>query len=195
ERGHFSGVIDPNDPNANTSDGLANLLAGMEHSPDAAKDFFMGRYDGSGQSLEDRIAYLAGDRTWAGFENNSDEGEGLGRALEAATVGDGRSSDGTAITNKLFNTIADYPDGQHLYANMPNHVGAIAAGYSDDLYELLRDHGNRAATKHLDITQETLHEVLGEIGRPVDKSGLETVTTSLLLETRDRNVAQLEHLN
>lgn len=197
ERGHFSGVVDPNDPTANTSDGLANLLAGMEHSPDAAKDFFMGRYHGHDpdQSLHDRINYLAAERTWADFESDSDEGEGLGRALEAATVGDGRSDDGTRITNELFKTIASYPDGQHLYANMPNHVGTIAAGYSDDLYDLLRDHGNSAATEHLDISQDDLHTVLGEIGRPIDKSGLETVTTALMMETRERNVGQLEGLD
>jgi hypothetical protein len=205
---------DPNDPyddmvtGRNAADGLANLLGGMEHSPQAAKDFFMGHYDGSTQNLDQRMDYLVGggdNRTWD-VADNSDDGDGLGRALEAATVGeDHRTADGTAIASKLFSNIAEYggkADGTfthewHIGPQMTDSLGAIASGYTGDIYDQLATGNIVDGPTHLNLgddSDETLKRVLGELGRTDDKTGLETLTSAMLLEGKAHYGDQLDAL-
>ncbi|HJQ03912.1 MAG TPA: hypothetical protein VJ872_00580, partial [Nocardioides sp.] len=178
------------------TDGLANLLGGMAHSPEAAQSFFLGHYPGSTQDLNHRMDYLIGggdQRTWDGADN-SDDGDGLGLALQAATVGqDTRTADGTLIADKLFTNIAKYgghadstfDDKWHVGPNMTDSLGTIAAGYTGDLYDMLSNTPPDAGATHLHISQSELTRVLGEIGGSDSHTGLETLTTAMLLETRN----------
>ena len=189
------------------TDGLANLLGGMAESPDAAKDFFMGRYEGAdpGESMKDRMDYLVGggdQRTWDG-DDGSDDGDGLGLALEAATVGeDHRTTEGTEIASQLMQNIAEHggkPDGKftsewHIGPEMTDSIGAIASGYTGDIYDQLADGAMHPGGVHLDLgddPDETLKRVLGELGRPDDKTGLETLTSAMLLEGKGHYNDQL----
>ncbi len=187
------------------NDGLANLLGGMEKSPDAANEFFHGRYDGSEQTLQERMDYLVGGgdgRTWDGADG-SDDGDGLGKALQAATVGgDYRTVDGTEVANALFGNIAEHGgegDGTfdnrwHVGPNMTDSLGTIASGYSEDIYEMLRNSDPDNGALSLDISNKELVDVLGEIGGSDDKTGLETLTTSMLLQCRNENIEYLHDL-
>ena len=190
----------------NAADGLANLLGGMEHSPQAAKDFFMGHYDGSTQSLDQRMDYLVGGgdgRTWD-VADNSDDGDGLGKALEAATVGEEfRTPDGTAIASKLFQNIAEHggdADGTfthewHIGPQMTDSLGAIASGYTGDIYDQLSTGNILGGPTHLDLgddSDDTLKRVLGELGRTDDKTGLQTLTSAMLLEGKAHYGDQLD---
>ncbi len=208
-------TVDVGDPNnqyddmvtgRNAADGLANLLGGMEHSPQAAKDFFMGHYDGSTQSLDQRMDYLVGGgdgRTWD-VADNSDDGDGLGKALEAATVGEEyRTPDGTAIASKLFQNIAEHggdADGTfthewHIGPQMTDSLGAIASGYTGDIYDQLSTGNILGGPTHLDLgddSDDTLKRVLGELGRTDDKTGLQTLTSAMLLEGKAHYGDQLD---
>lgn len=86
---------DPDDPYDDTVtyqtayDGLANLLSGMEKSPEAAERFFTYESDGSyvdqidyeGEKVNEKLKYLMADRTWP-----TDDGDGFGVALQHATT-------------------------------------------------------------------------------------------------------------
>lgn len=195
------------------TDGLANLLGGMEHSPQAAKDFFMGHYDTldgkAPDSLQDKMDYLVGGgdgRTWDASDN-SDEGDGLGKALAAATVGeDKRTTEGTSIANSLFHNIAQYGGDDdnwhdnkwHLNPGMTDSIGQIASGYTGDIYDQLDGDGMSHGSLHLDLGDDpdgVLNDVLGELGRPDDKTGLQTLTASMLLEGKGRIGSQLDALS
>ncbi|MET0766558.1 MAG: hypothetical protein ABWY50_02835 [Aeromicrobium sp.] len=181
-------------------DGLANLLGGMEHTPEGAQDFFMGNYEGSTESLEERMDYLIGGENARTFAQ--DEGDGLGSALQAAAVGgDTRDPDGTAITNELFTTIAEHsgegdgwgPDNQwHVWNGMTDSLGTIASGYTGDVYESLSGGVIDSGSTHLDVTPDELEKVLGEIGHSDDKSGLETLTAAMHMEVRNQNIEYLQ---
>jgi len=194
-------------------DGLANLLGGMENSPEAAKDFFHGRYDGiddePSRSLNDTMDYLVGGedgRTWDA-DDNSDNGDGLGRALAAATVGEEhRTVDGTQIANKLFENIEKYggePDGRftdewHVGPEMTDSLGLIASGYTGDIYDELAGHGATSGATHLDLGDDPgkrLSQFLGELGRPSDKTGLETLTAAMLLQAKSEISEQLSSIH
>ncbi len=184
-------------------DGLANLLGAMTHTPEGAQDFFMGNYDGSSESLEERMDYLIGGehaRTFA-----QDDGDGLGRALQAAAVGgESRDADGTAITNELFSTIAEHSgegdgfgpdDTWHVWNGMTDSLGTIAAGYTGDVYESLSGGVTDRGSTHLSVSPDELEKVLGEIGHSDDKSGLETLTAAMHMEVRNQNVEYLQGVN
>jgi hypothetical protein len=197
---------DPDDPYDDFTsgraayDGLANLLAGMEHNHEGAKDFFMGSYAGSTETMEQKIDYLIGGehaRTFA-----VDDGDGLGKALEAAIVGgDTRDKDDTAIANELFHTIAEHSgvgdswvphdDRWHVWNGMTDSLGTIAAGYSGDIYDMLSNTPPESGDTHLDLSPSELTKVLGEIGHSDDKTGLETLTAAELMECRNRDMQAL----
>lgn len=211
---HGMGVTGLTDPNTgvSASDGLANLLGGMEHSPQAAQDFFQGNYPGSTQDLTQRMDYLVGGpngRTWDAGDF-SDDGQGLGRALQAACVGEAhRTVAGTQIADHLFaniakyggqpNTLHGFNDKWHVGPNMTDNLGVIASGYKDDLYKLMSHQtaGNPVVSPHrlsdhLSINEQQLNTVLAEIGNSHSKAGLETLATSMQIECRQHNLAFLQ---
>ena len=72
-------------------DVLSNVLRGLSHNPDAAQHFFSQGGDekvtinGQQVELNGRLKYLLQDRTWSN-SRSSDEGDGLGDALRAAST-------------------------------------------------------------------------------------------------------------
>lgn len=192
-----TGIRDPNREGTaytggSAKDGLANLLGGMQHTPQAAQDFFTGNYDGSSDSLDERMDYLVGGadgRTWDASDG-SDEGDGLGRALEAATVGEAtRTPVGDDIASKFLQNVAKYggdadgmvDDKWHVSPEMTDSLGTILSGYSGDLYQELAG----GSMEHLDLDgRDDLKQILAELGRPDDKTGLETLTAAMLLQSR-----------
>ncbi len=183
-------------------DGLANLLGGMEHTPGGAQDFFLGNYEGSTESLEERMDYLIGGEDARTF--SQDDGDGLGSALQAAAVGgETRDEDGTRIANELFTTIAEHsgegdgigPDPHwHVWNGMTDSLGTIASGYTGDVYESLSDGVIDRGPTHLALTPDEMEKVLGEIGHSDDKSGLETLTAAMHMEIRNQNIDYLRGL-
>jgi hypothetical protein len=185
-------------------DGLANLLGGMEHSPQAAQDFFTGNYEGlddhKSETLEDKMDYLMGGEHARTF--SQDDGDGLGNALQAATVsGDTRDAIGTEITNELFKTIAKHSgegdgvgwdDRWHVWNGMTDSLGTITAGYSGDVYDMLSNTPPPSGSTHLDLSPLELSKVLGEVGHSDDKTGLEVLTAAELMECRNRDTAYLD---
>lgn len=205
-----SGIRDPNREGTaysggSAKDGLANLLGGMQHTPKAAQDFFTGNYDGSSESLDERMDYLVGGgdgRTWDASDG-SDEGDGLGRALEAATVGEAtRTPVGDDIASKFLQNVAKYggetdgmvDDKWHIGPGMTDSLGTILSGYTSDVYEEI----SGGSMEHLDLghdSREDLAQILAELGRPQDKSGLETLTAAMVLQSRAEYGNQILSMN
>lgn len=174
-------------------DGMANLLGGLNHSPEAAQRFFADDTLDNGDS-DDRLKYFMLDRTFAS-DNGSDEGDGLGLALEAATVG-GKSIDpelSASIASEVMQTIADnsgkddgwFEDGWHTWPEMNDSLGAIASGYSNDVYDLLSGEVPNGKDE-LRISEDDFKVVLGELGRGEDKTGAEMVGAAMVAEGNDR---------
>lgn len=174
-------------------DGMANLLGGLNHSPEAAQRFFADDTLDNGDS-DDRLKYFMMDRTFAS-DKGSDEGDGLGLALEAATVG-GKSLDpelSASIATEVMQTIADnsgkddgwFEDGWHTWPEMNDSLGAIASGYSNDVYDLLSGEVPNGKDE-LRISEDDFKVVLGELGRGEDKTGAEMVGASMVAEGNDR---------
>jgi hypothetical protein len=181
-------------------DGLANLLGAMEHTPEAAHDFFDAGYpDGDTSQDNDRLKYLLEDRTFSD-DRGSDNGNGLGIALEAASVGSREDNPewSANFTSEMFNTIADksgsgdgnllgwdYPDDKwHIWPGMADNLGNIGASYSSDIYDIVGGSPAPGDT-HLQIDSGDLDKVFGEIGRG-NKDGIETLSAAIMLEGNDR---------
>ncbi|WP_374999742.1 hypothetical protein [Aeromicrobium sp. CTD01-1L150] len=203
----YAGIMDPdvswNDETGmfhgrSAADGLANLLGAMGNSPEAAQAFFQ---DDSGETDSDILDYLIGTkdgddvnaRTFSASVG-SDEGDGLGEALEAAAV---RNADDPGshewsgeFATDVFNRVADLSghgdkwgpdDVWHIWPNTADNLGNIAASYAPDVYDIIDGPGGQ----HLNVESGDLDKVLGEIGRG-DKSGIETLTTAIVLEGNNR---------
>ncbi|GAA2085102.1 hypothetical protein GCM10009821_28250 [Aeromicrobium halocynthiae] len=188
-------------------DGLANILAAMGNSPEAAQAFFQ---DGEGRIDSSILDYLIGvedgddvsARTFSAM-NGSDEGDGLGEALEAASVGGGDPEFAAAFTTDVFSRIAElsghdptsgHDTGWHVWENMTDSLGAMAAGYTPDVYDLLRN--SPPSSEHpLAITPEQMAKVLGEIGHTDNKDGLTLLTSAMMLEVNQRTDAFLDNLD
>ncbi|WP_262852709.1 hypothetical protein [Mumia quercus] len=193
-------------------DAFANVLASMEKSPDAAQKFFT---TDAGEVDKDKLDYLIGkkdgndvDARTFSARYGSDEGNGLGLALEAATVGGGDREVGAAITTDVFKKIADLSghgaggvgpdamyDSWHVWPKMTDSLGAMASGYTDDIYDLLSNTPPDKGPTHLDILPSELEKVLGEIGNGDDKTGLQTLTAAMLLECNEATAEHLKGLN
>jgi len=141
-------------------DVLSNIMRGLSHNPEAAQDFFtqggeekveVGRHD---VEVNSRLEYLLQDRTWS-RDRMSDEGDGLGDALRAAsTTFRNRLGSGETSAKIASQTIAllgdktgDGAHGGHWYLmgggasagwKMPtalrSDVADILASYVPDLY-------------------------------------------------------------
>jgi hypothetical protein len=180
------------------NDGMANLLGGLNHSPEAAQRFFADDTLDNGDK-DDRLKYFMLDRTFAAGDK-SDEGDGLGLALEAATVG-GKHLDpelSASIATEVMQTIADnsgkddgwFEDGWHTWPEMNDSLGAIASGYSNDVYDLLSGELPNGKDE-LRISEDDFKVVLGELGRGDDKTGAEMVGAAMVAEGNDRVDAEI----
>lgn len=174
------------------NDGMANLLGGMAHSPEAAQQFFKdGTLDNGDE--DDRFKYLMLDRTFSA-DDKSDEGDGLGLALEAATVGSLEHGDrefANRLTDRIFETIAEnsgkddegaFGNAWHTWPEFNDSLGSIAAGYRDDIYDVMTGAGG----DDLGVSKKDFQIVLGEMGGGEDKSGVEILSASLVQEGNAR---------
>lgn len=191
------------------SDGLSNLLGGMKNSPDAAKLFFSEDnpyVPGQGDRIASasKMDYLLGgheNRTWDPPE--SDNGDGLGNALAAATVGEARDALGTSIADKMIDNIVRHsgddsgPDSWfggwgdknkewHVPEGMTDSLGLIGAGYADNIYDVLDGRPLVGDVPHLDLDPDRLRIFLGEVGHGDDTTGGETIAASLVQEGNER---------
>lgn len=205
-----SQVIDPdakignNDDNiwgVRSFDAMANVLGAMKSSPDAAQMFFADGYpDGDTSKDNSRLEYLLTERSFSkdlADTKAGDEGDGLGLALEAATIGhDERNQLGADIASDAFTIIAEKSgsgdsgwspvDGKwHTWPGLTDSLGTIAAGYVGDIYDTI-DNNPPGDGPHLQISQENLDKLLGEIGRGEDKTGIETLTAAAVMEGNNR---------
>ncbi|MEJ7635850.1 hypothetical protein [Aeromicrobium sp.] len=193
------------------SDGMANVLAGMGSSPEGAQRFFT---TSDGETDQDRLEYLMLHRTFS-ESDNSDEGDGLGEALQAATIGgtDGESGDYTdekaaGLATDVFQLIADNSgtddkedlgtddaggplDGDmdnewHVWEDMTDSLGAIGAGYADDIFSTVS--GGTGSGRVLDVSESDLLRVVGEIGHSDSKVGVETLLAGVARAGMDQQV-------
>jgi hypothetical protein len=141
-------------------DVLSNIMRGLSHNPDAAQHFFTQGGDekveinGHDVEINSRLKYLLQDRTWS-RDRMSDEGDGLGDALRAAsTTFRNRLESGETSATIASQTIAllgdktgDGAHGGHWYLfgggssagwKMPtalrSDVADILASYVPDLF-------------------------------------------------------------
>jgi hypothetical protein len=140
------------------TDVMAGVMAMLGHSPDAAQGFFSGgptttvEVDGQEMTVTERLQYLIQERTWAPGKG-SDDGEGLGAALRAATTeyrnreATGRTS--AELATQVFGLIADRTrennggladfawgadNGWEMWHGMRDDVAAMLADYAPDLF-------------------------------------------------------------
>lgn len=213
-----SGPYGPQDPTKSGDiwygehnyDPLANLFTAMNESPEAAEIFFSRgdetEYDDTGQQVNDRLLYLLKDRVWP-----TDDGDGLGQALEGAMT-NSRGSDAdaeaaAALTSQMVHIIANeandgdgmLDDGWHIPEGMRDSVGNIAASYISDIYRIAQNdsgdpfvegdwvYGNGAGEDPyegllgLTASNEDLAKLLQEVGRGDDKSGIGAVVSAGLM--------------
>ncbi len=218
------GNLDDNIFGIRSSDALANVLGAMKNSPDAAQMFFADGYpddnhDGKPdlEKTNSRLEYLLTERTFTNDLSDfrsGDEGDGLGLALEAATIGNrdhtllesGGYHDEIAATlaSQTFKTIADKSgtDGGfmmekwHAWPGMTDSLGSIAAGYMHDVYNIVDNNGGIPSPDNkwisdgppagLILSLPDLDKVMGEIGGSDDKTGLETVAAASVIESNSR---------
>ena len=171
--GQYYGIKDPtldygdkDDPYDNYTgyktpyDGLANLLSGMEKTPQAAEQFFddPATADYHDQKVNDKLHYLLTDRRWP-----TDDGDGFGIALEGATLhsrdgGDGNPDTWTAgeksarlASQAMFiighevgegDSWRPGDDGWQIPHGMTDSVGKIVGGYMPDLYRVAQGNGD-----------------------------------------------------
>jgi hypothetical protein len=156
--GTFEGVYDPT--GAQISDPLAGIMTALSHNPDAAQQFFdVGNpnastvtveIDGQQVPVNARLKYLIEDRTWA-TDMGSDNGDGLGGALQAAsTFYRDNSSQGqisATIAAQAFALIGSYTghgksgglfshQGWKMWDGMRTHVANMVASYAPDLIRM-----------------------------------------------------------
>jgi hypothetical protein len=161
----FYGVYAPD--GSQVSDPLAGIMTGLSHNALAAQDFFDGggdvekiTVDGHDVYVNKRLKYLIQDRTWA-TDIGSDNGDGLGAALEAASTylrdntGNGYVS--AKIASETFALIGEKTgDGQSggflgigshqgwkMWDGLRPHVANMIASYAPDLMRIAgRDDSN-----------------------------------------------------
>ncbi len=205
-----AGIVDPDTQQSGdlkvgrvATDGLANILGAMGHSPEAAQAFFK---TSDGHVDAGMLDYLIGKkdgsdvdaRTFTG--SVSDEGEGLGLAMQAASIGGGEGFDqkfAAQFTTDVFRKVADLSghDGEwHVWEKMTDDLGAMASGYTHDVYDILNNSVD-TDTAQLGIDTGQLQKLLGEIGRGNDKTGLTLLTTAMLSEVDHRSQLFLDGMH
>lgn len=154
--GDHDGLTMPDE--SRRTDVMAGVMAMLGHSPDAGQRFFSGgptttvEVDGQEMTVTERLQYLIKERTWAPGKG-SDEGEGLGAALRAATT-EHRNRERTGQTSAELATqvfgliagktrennggLADFTwgadNGWEMWRGMRDDVAAILADYAPDLF-------------------------------------------------------------
>lgn len=145
-------------------DGLANLLSGMEMSPEAAERFFTYEGDGTyvdqveykGEHVNEKLLYLFADRKWP-----TDDGDGFGVALRNAATHSRDEGDGSPdsltkgdraarlasqsvfiIANETGRGDSWKDDGWQIPAGMRDDVGYMLAAYAPDIHRISQAEGD-----------------------------------------------------
>jgi hypothetical protein len=143
-------------------DPLAGVMGALGHNPEASQHFFTQGGDETVSihdedvTVNSRLQYLTQDRTWSD-SRFSDEGDGLGKALRAATtVFRNREATGESSATIASQTIAlvgskthegksggflgiGQDDGWKMYSGMRDEMADIVADYAPDLYREYSD--------------------------------------------------------
>lgn len=146
----------------NVGDPLAGILSALGRNAEAAQHFFTGggtkEVEIHGQKVQvgERLQYLLQERTWA-ERDHSDEGDGLGKALRAATIAfRNRDASGMTSASIASQTIAlvgsktnegsdggwfgiGKDDGWKMYTGMRDEIADIVADYAPDLFREYSD--------------------------------------------------------
>lgn len=129
------GMLNPD--GTQLTDVMGGVLAMVGSNPDAAQDFFTTTDDNGQLVIDDaRMDYLLKDRSWT--SPMSDQGDGLGKALEAATTGY-RNQEQTGITSaqlatevlSILGKSEEFADS--MPAAMKDSIAAIVAVYMPDV--------------------------------------------------------------
>lgn len=160
--GQFNGVYDPD--GTQVSDPLAGIMTALSHNPDAAQQFFdVGNPNASTVTVEingqkvpvnARMKYLIEDRTWK-TDIGSDNGDGLGAALQAASTfyrdNSPQGQISATIAAQAFALIGSYTGHGHsdggwfgigshqgwkMWDGMRAHVANMVASYAPDLIRI-----------------------------------------------------------
>lgn len=146
------------------TDVMPGVMTMLSTNPDAAQAFFNGgptttiEVDGQELTVRERLQYLIQDRTWAPARG-SDDGLGLGSALESATT-HYRNRDETGalsaqLATQVFGLIAaktgegadggflgfGADNGWEMWHGMRESVARMLADYSADLFRTVGDNG------------------------------------------------------
>lgn len=149
------------------ADPLSGVMAMLGSNASASQEFFTTggdekvKVNGQEVQVNSRLKYLVQDRTWAG-NRLSDEGDGLGKALRAATIAF-RNHDETGKTSATLatQTLAligekthegtdggflglGADDGWKMWTGMRDEVADIVADYVPDLYREYQDDAGAA---------------------------------------------------
>jgi len=133
------------------TDAMAGVMAMLGSNSKAAQDFFTGgddrttvTVDGTDITFSSRLQYLTIDRVWGNI-NGSDEGDGLGAALLAATTGlrfectDEQAKTSAQLATLVLNLIGQHTaqdDDWEMYMDMRDDVAHIVASYMPDQFDM-----------------------------------------------------------
>ena len=134
------------------TDAMAGVMVMLGNSPDAAQQFFATggtvtvMADGQSVQVSEKMQYLVTQHSWdtyLGSENMSDGGDGLGKALEAATTSlrTGGSADqattSAELATQVFVTVGErtnQSDDWEMPTGMRDSMADIMASYMPDLF-------------------------------------------------------------
>ena len=176
-------------------DGLANLLSGMEKTPEAAEKFFTYDDDGSytdqvdyhDQQVNEKMKYFLTERRWP-----TDDGDGFGIALEQATTHDRGPGDGdpnhlngaeraARLASQTLYVIANesgrsngiaFANDWHLQEGARDNIGRMLASYAPDIQRIANGDGDSIKDGNWiwgdDSSEDAYHDVLGLRGSNSD---------------------------
>lgn len=150
---------------AQITDVMPGVMTMLGTNPDAAQAFFNGgptttiEVDGQQLTVTERLKYLIQDRTWAPGRG-SDDGQGLGSALESATTAyrnrEATGAMSAEIATQVFSLIAQQTgegadggflgfgadNGWEMWRGMRDSVARMLADYSADMFRTVGDNGH-----------------------------------------------------
>lgn len=131
------------------TDVMAGIMAMLGNSPEGAQLFFTGgptetiEIDGQQVEVSSRLQYLIQELTWS-IGRGSDDGAGLGRALEGATTSfrntEASGQTSAELATQAFALIAaETREGRQMRDGMRADVAAMLADYAPDLFRTVGD--------------------------------------------------------
>lgn len=199
----WASVVDgDNNSPLGSLDPMANVLGGLGNNPAAAQEFFNTgvskevTIDGKKVWISERMQYLIQKRQWS-KSAYSDEGDGLGSALQAATTYY-RNDESSGMTSADLATQAIALTGQwqkgdeeggdgddkQMYTGMRSHIASILGSYGPDIMRIAgrnNKHPNELDLGTTNASNPGFPDVGkgGVYGMNLDKSLLDSVMGTL----------------